>query len=271
MTINTHINPCFWMALWNEMYNKDIQKKGYSDLKARKQIVRYLEIRSNKGLQQKVEKVHFEKGLGIAKVTREGIINFCKKYHPEKYSDFVTEMESHPEDVFLDFENHFTEIENLPVYQVLLKIAHQQRMQEGEDYPWLTQFLLIHPLRSHVFINKASKIARKNGDEKFVLFYFLKWSLADPNFLFPQSLGILNSEWNFYVLKKNTFPLSDQPVLIRKNFILATLSPTMILFIKRNRNKIVIGKQQCTGFGKQECTTFGNKGAQKMATRMHNC
>lgn len=103
------------MALWNEMYYQDIQKKGYSDLKARKQIVRYLEIRSNKGLQQKVENVHFEKGLGIAKVTCEGIINFCQKYHPEKYNDFVTEMQSHPEDVFLDFENHFTEIENLPV------------------------------------------------------------------------------------------------------------------------------------------------------------
>jgi len=40
MAGKTHVNPCFWSALWNEEYHQGILEKGTSSLRASQQIVK---------------------------------------------------------------------------------------------------------------------------------------------------------------------------------------------------------------------------------------
>lgn len=236
ITKRNHINPCFWSALWNKEYYSKFQSNSHITDKARDQLLNFLETKSNKHLIDKAENIHYEKKLGIAEMKPDKVREFCKKYFPEHYDSFLKETESQQETLYLDFENHFTIMETLPTYQVMLKTIQAGKVQHFEDKVWLTTFLLNHKLRSHITLNSMTELYSKLGVEKFELLWLLKWSLANPNFHFEETAKISHSTWTIYVTKKPIFPLSDNPIVITKKNIVATLSPFMVLYVDRNFN-----------------------------------
>ncbi len=246
LTKKNHINPCFWTAIWNKDYYDKFKADNHINIPSRDQLLYFLESRSNKTLVDKAENIHYEKGLGLAEIKPEKAKEFCKRHFPEKYDSFIKEMQSHPETLWLDFENHFSIIETLPSYSVLLKTIQTHKVLTTEDKTWLTLFLLNHRLRSHVFINAMTEFYKKLGIEKFELFWLLKWSLADPRFLILETSKILQSHWTIYTTKNKIFPLSDNPINRNKQTIIATLAPDMVLFVNLKKdgepNKVIFKK-----------------------------
>ena len=237
VTKKNHINPCFWTAIWNNSYYEKFKKEKHSKEVAREQLLNFLEINSNKAIINKAGNIHYEKNLGIAEIKPDKAKEFCNRYFPEKYESFVKEMEEHPETLLIDFENHFTGLEGLPMYSVLMKTIQTRKVETLEEKTWLALFLLKHRLRSHIFINAMTEFYKKLGIEKFELFWLLKWTIADPNFQLKETLEIVNSKWTIYTTRNKIFPLSDNPIIITKDKIIATFSPDMVLFVDRRRTK----------------------------------
>jgi hypothetical protein len=237
ITKKNHINPCFWTAIWNRNYYEKFKVGNHINEPSREQLLYFLETVSNKTLINKADNIHCEKNLGLAEMQPEKVKEFCKRYFPDEYESFAKDMEDHPETLFMDFENHFTGMEGLPMYSVLLKTIQSRQVTTVEDKTWLTLFLLNHRLRSHVFINSMTEFYKKQGIEKFELFWLLKWSMADPKFQLNETVVILHSKWTIYTTERKVFPLSDNPIIVTRDRIVATLAPDMVLFVDRKRSK----------------------------------
>lgn len=237
VTKKNHINPCFWTAIWNNSYYEKFKTEKHSKEVVREQLLNFLEINSNKAIINKAGNIHYEKNLGIAEIKPDKAKEFCKRHFPEQFDSFVREMKDHPETLFIDFENHFTRMEGLPIYSVLMKTIQTRKVETLEEKTWLTLFLFTHRLRSHIFINAMTELYKKLGIEKFELFWLLKWSIADPNFQLKEKSEIINSNWTISTTKEKVFPLSDNPIIVTKKRIIATLSPDMVLFVDRQRTK----------------------------------
>ncbi len=102
-TARNHYNPCFWTALWNKDYY--VQYCAGKGLRARDQPIYALNLRADKILSTKCERVHFHRNLGVAEITPESAKRFCKRWFPDKYDAFCKDIALHPEPVYIDFED----------------------------------------------------------------------------------------------------------------------------------------------------------------------
>lgn len=69
LTKRNHFNPCFWTAFWNPDYYANVMAGSPCQLVARQQRVHVLNIKSGKIYEQTVDRVHYDKNLGIAEIT----------------------------------------------------------------------------------------------------------------------------------------------------------------------------------------------------------
>ena len=204
--------------------------------RARDQVLNFLEINSNKVLEGKAENLHYEKYLGVAEMTPQAMLDFCRRVHPDKYDTFAKEMEDHPETLYLDFENVFSKLEELPVYQELLQLIKTGVIKTLEQKSWIAMFLTHHVLRSHVYVNKLTDAYKNEGMDKFEALVKLKWSLEDPNFMAWESFQLVDRHWIVYNLDRPILPLSDCPIVGSPSGVLfATLAPHIILAVERKR------------------------------------
>jgi hypothetical protein len=228
-TKRNHYNPCFWTALWNPEYFRRAQR-GLPLPTPRKQIVCALSIKSGQCRDAPTERVHYDKGLGVAEITREHAHAFAKRYHPDRYAEFAQDDQG-PYPVYLDFEDILTGLEKLPPYQVALKIAASGEISTHEEKSFLAAFVMLQRLRSHAVMQSMIEMHAELDQPKFEHFVTLKWMLSDQGFLadmiFPLALG----KWFLYSADKMTFPLCDSSVLVLPDSIMVPLSPHFLLEI----------------------------------------
>ncbi|GAH09143.1 unnamed protein product, partial [marine sediment metagenome] len=112
ITKRNHYNPCFWTAYWNSEYLDAKRQASNQTLHPRETEIYSLNIKSNKILIQKTRNVFFKKGAGLAKITREDALSYCNRAFPDEFENIDKYYDRHPEDIYIDFENHFTEFES---------------------------------------------------------------------------------------------------------------------------------------------------------------
>lgn len=230
LTDKNHYNPCFWTAYWNSSYLQSLRNGEKVKSKAREQEIFSLNLRSDKIIKTKTKNVFFEKGAGFAAITKEDDLNYCKRAFPEKFNELQRYYEENSEDHFIDFENHFTGIENL--YRPFLEqVICKKNIETIEEKTFLSFFIYTQIARNHNHWSAAVSIFEKNEMAKFEMFLDFRYSIADHQRLQKLIYPFVFSCWKLYRTKEEIFPISDNPVLIRPLHIYIPLAPDLLLEI----------------------------------------
>lgn len=235
ITKRTHYNPCLWTAFWNPNYYKSVVQGIELDLRPRDQLVYSLNVKSNKIYKTKVNSVHYEKKLGIAEITYEEALEFCKRNNPKEYDNFLKISDKSQYPVFLDYENILTGIEGTPAYQVLKDVIKRQNILNKMEKGFLADFTFMQLLRSPAIMSSMLEINELNRISKFEYLVRLKWFLSSPEATYPIVARIALSKWILYVAKEDKFPLSDSAVLVKPENIMIALSPRLLLVVLLNQ------------------------------------
>jgi hypothetical protein len=234
LTTKNHYNPCFWTAHWNPNYLAQALRGQKNFLEVRTQRVFVLNVKSDRIYTQAVENVHFDKNIGLAKITPDDAKDYCKRHFPDEYGRFCKDMDEQGEGHYiLDFENILTCLENSPAYEVLLDVICKGRIDSVKEKGFLTSFILVQHLRSHAIMNSMIEIGEASGRPKFEELLMLKHLLSDTDGMFQSSLMLSSGHWKFFRLDKETFPLNDTPVLIQPHSVIVALSPRLLVEIDR--------------------------------------
>ena len=230
LTKRNHYNPCFWTALWNPSYYQAALEARTKPGSHRCQEIATLNLVANRILKTTVEHVHVEKALGIAEMTREAMLDFCKRRQPDLYDDFSRRMTDHPETLYLDFENILEGLESTLAYRTLRRVAIDQSLVSPLDKVHLACFVVIHALRSHEVMTSMISNFADLGMQKFEYFWVLKNALA-TNLLDRPVAMISFSHWTLYRADQHLLPLCDSPVMFGSRSLMVPLSPRLLLEI----------------------------------------
>jgi hypothetical protein len=229
-----HYNPCSWTALWNRGYFDALRGGTATSLRARNQTVFALNLRADSIYQTTVGNVHYDKGLGWAKITPEEMKEFCRRRFPDKYESMAAHVRENPETLFMDFEETLEAIEAKGGYDSLLEVARLGELSSIEHKGFVTCLLIIHALRSHEMMNSMIDFTGFAGIPKWEYFWMLKNALASPIVLARAVTPLALGQWTFYRTPEHRFPLCDSPVMIGSDILMAVLSPRLILEIDLN-------------------------------------
>lgn len=231
LTKRNHYNPCFWTALWNAAYYQGFTLGNTRGARARDQVVHVLNVKSQKIYPTTVDRVHYDKNLGIAEITRAAIEDFARRYHPDQYKSFVADNEAASYPVYLDFESILTGLETTPAYQIMMKVAQTQVVDTLVEKIFLASFVVLQHLRSHSIMNAMIDWNEEMGYQKFEHLVTLKWMLSDTELLFQMINPLVAFKWSLYSWKEPILPLCDSAVLVQSNSIMVALSPYLLLEI----------------------------------------
>ena len=187
---------------------------------AREQIVHVLSPKSGTSFRAKVKSVHYDKNLGIAEISREACEDFVQRYYPDRHGSFVHENGQVTYPVFINFEELLTAIEQLPPYQVLLKVALTGKIESAEEKANIRMLIVLQFLRSHALMSAMIDWHRELGRPKFEHFITLKWLLSDEKLIFELVNPIVCCEWALFSTDSEEFPLCDSPILMKPQSIL---------------------------------------------------
>ncbi len=187
-------------------------------------------------MNQKTEKVFVEKEAGIAILTKENVLNYCKRTYPDELEQMEEYFKNNPSDLILDFENHFTNFEQsyLPILE---KVITEGRIDNIAEKTVLSMFVYFQITVNYNYLNYIEKIFGENNWAKFEVFLSMKNAVSGPNSFIKLVLPILSSKWRLYKVSKYLFPLCDVPILQESGRILAPLCPDMLLDINL-KNKV---------------------------------
>ncbi|WP_026452142.1 DUF4238 domain-containing protein [Aequorivita capsosiphonis] len=227
-TIRTHYNPCFWTSYWNFDYLN--RKRLNPELKenVRKKEVFVLNLKSDKIFIDVTQNVFYKKKLGLATITKEGALDFTKRNFPNELENIQNRYKKDKSELTLDFENYFTLMEES--YRIHLEelILNDKAITINEK-AYLTFFVLFQALRNPNSLDDMTELYKANGLEKFELLVSIRHKISDYNGLAELSAPFSVPTWNIYKLKKNIFPLSDNPVLAKNGHIMVAISPNIML------------------------------------------
>lgn len=228
LTIRTHFNPCFWTSYWNFEYLK--RKRENPELKenARKKEIFVLNLKSDKIYTDITQNVFYKKKLGLAEITKEGALGFTKRNFPEELENIQNRYDEDDSEMTLDFENLFSLMEES--YKVYLEdlIIYNKPIKDNEK-AYLTFFILFQALRNPNSLDDMTEIYKANGMEKFELLVSIKHRISNFIGLAELTTPFSVPTWNIYKLKKNIFPLSDNPVLARNGHLMIAIAPNIML------------------------------------------
>jgi hypothetical protein len=237
-THRNHYNPCFWTALWNEGYFESWASGVKSKEKPRKQVVYALNLRADRIFPTSVERVHFDKQLGIAEITAESMRDFTRRRHPEQYAELDDYLKSNPESLFIDFEQVLEGMERTQAYDALMNAAKQSNFDSVEHKSFLTVMLVLHAMRSHEFMSAMIDTPDDIPNvDKWEYFWMLRNDWSDPLALSRATLPLSMGQWILYRTKKHHFPLCDSPVMVNRTSVMAILSPRLLLEISLDNTR----------------------------------
>lgn len=232
-TRRNHYNPCFWTALWNpDFYSAVIDGRGSAG-DPRKQPVYALNVKTGQIRKSAVNDVHYDKGMGVAEISRKAAEDFAKRYHPEEYEQFLVDNVDAPYPVYIDFEEFFTGTERMRPYEMLMQVAQSATVNTLWNKTELAVFVLLQQLRSHSILNATIEWGEELGRHKFEAFITLKWLLQDPEELARLTLPLIKGRWTLFSTARDTFPLCDSPVLAQPRGVMVALSPRLLLEIQK--------------------------------------
>ena len=252
LTKKNHYNPCFWTAYWNFQYLLEKRKNKYFSQSVRDTVIYCLNLRSNKILHSKTEKVFYEKHAGLAKVSPEMARVFVKKNYPEDYENFHA-LER--EEITIDFENIFTKMEE--GYKGILEkliIDNKKFIFNDESKTLFSMFILCQILRNPKSLNPMQNYLKKFGMEKFEVLLQIRNNLVEKNTLRTLLNPFLYSKWTTYILNKNIFPLSDTPILIKNHNIMIAVAPNIMIEMTINLRSNKVGN--CITKNKISCLQY---------------
>lgn len=149
-TSRNHYNPCFWVALWNDAYLREWQSTSSPPGRhARDQTVWVLNLRSDRIYQSKVEGVHFQKGLGVAEISAESMLDWCKHWYPGEVAGLAEYLRNHPDPLYLDFEPTLHGLEQLEGYRAIMEAVRSERILSAAHKGFLACGLMMHAMRSY--------------------------------------------------------------------------------------------------------------------------
>jgi hypothetical protein len=230
-----HYNPCFWTALWNVEYFEAFRNGTECPGPARKQIVSAANLKSGSVFPTSVERVHYDKGIGEAEMTREAVEDFCRRNQPDYYDEFCRRNETAKYPVWINLEDLLTAAEKMLPYEVLMAVAARGSIESAEEKVALAMFVYFHLLRSHAILNAVLESHAERGVSKFETFITLKSALSDEEFLMRAAESHTFAYWRLYRTKEHTFPLGDAAVLVGSESTMVALSPRLLLEISMNR------------------------------------
>lgn len=228
ITIRTHYNPCFWTALWNQHYYEAVENEKHDSLRVREQKVYSLNIYNNEVHHKTTDQVFFEKHLGLVSFNEKDIEQFIKRNYPEDAEE--RKMSFKKQDLIIDFENHFTALEESPAYLSLISLVKDKTLQSLEEKGNIATFILVHNLRNHVMINSFQEFGKQIGSSKLEEFIHMKWILQDSKFMKNIISKFLMGHWVIFTLKE-PIPLIDSPICNNNGEILCVLNPYQVLSI----------------------------------------
>jgi hypothetical protein len=229
-----HYNPCFWTAFWNPSYYEHILANRPNPPAARKQEIYTLNIRADKILHTIFEKVHYQKDLGVAKISPESMITYCSKNRPEELDSCRKYFDGHPETVFIDFEEILTGLEKVGGYESLREAVINEGLTSVGHKGYISILLIYHAMRSYEMMTFMVENAAKKGIDKWEYFVNLKKAWGDPQLLARAVTPMAQGRWTFYKTTQHRFPICDSPVLVNENSVMAILSPRLLLEIDLN-------------------------------------
>jgi hypothetical protein len=226
LTIKNHYNPCFWTAYWNFDYSQSKKEKLSIKIAPRKQKVYCLNLKSNKILHLKTEDVFFVKRAGIATITPEVVKGYLSYNDGEEYEEEI--LENYKTDVILDFENHFTFMEEA-YRKHLEKLIVTNDEIDTEYKVYLTTFIVHQVLRNPIMLNQMEKTFSLLGMEKFEVLFSLKEKLSNSDQMMGLYAPIVIPQWKIYKTAKNLFPLSNSPMLGKNQNIMIPVAPNIMI------------------------------------------
>jgi hypothetical protein len=163
LTKNSHYNPCFWTAHWNTDFLEATLKGNGNHRVAREQMVYALNVKSNTIRKTSVVDVHYDKGVGIAEISPEAALDFCKRTQPDKYDEYREYYKQHPETVVLDVEAILTGLEETEAYATLKRVLVKGRIDGQLEKALLAGFIAVHRARSHAVLNSMMQLHKEAG------------------------------------------------------------------------------------------------------------
>ncbi len=233
-TKRNHYNPCFWTALWNKSFFEAFIRGEQDRLVARDQVVWALNVRSKRIYEVTVDRIHYDKDLGVAEITPESAKDFCKRRFPSEYERLERYVNENPETVYLDFEDVLRGMEAVGTYECVLEAARSGGLSSTEHKGFVTCVLIIHAMRSHEMMASMIEHLNSVGIKKWEYFWLLKNAWGNPLVLARATTPLAFSSWTFYRTKEHGFPLCDSPMMIERDGLLAVLSPRLLLRIDLN-------------------------------------
>ncbi len=235
LTQKTHFNPCFWTALWNKNYYQNFIANRENELKCRNQKILTLNLKANKIIDSKTENVFFEKHTGLTDVTQKEIVDYCKKYFPEKTDYFENEEKYKDIHLVIDFENHFSILEDS--FSNVFKLIRDKKIYDIAEKTELSHFVFTHLYRSPLHINKLIKDFTENDGSKLETFLHIKHNVLGnfenlKNYIIP----IFSKEWTV-LESKRYIPIGDNPIIHHKDNLFVTISPYLIIKIGKKTVK----------------------------------
>jgi hypothetical protein len=227
LTKRNHYNPCFWTALWNEAYYAAVVSGASDRPSPRSQRVHALNVRSGKVYLTAVENLHFDKNLGLAGMSPDGMKRFCRRWYPGEYDRVAAEIDRNPNPLVMDFENILTGTEKHG-YEHFVRAAKCGGFASTEHKTFVACSAIIHAMRSHEFMATMVAQTEANGSEKWEFFWSLKNLWADRLALTRASLPLACARWTLYRTDHHSFPLCDSPVLINPNSVMMVLTPRLL-------------------------------------------
>ena len=234
LTNNNHYNPCFWTAYWNELYYETALKEENTLLKPRDQKIFSLNFYADKIFPSKMEKVHFDKNIGVAEITPESMKRFCARWAPLELEKFSDDLKNHPENLIIDFEDILTGIEQKCGYDSLIQFVKTEKIESVQHKGFLSCLFVYHALRSYEMMNAMINNFQNIGVDKWEYFWLLKNAWGNSLILARAVTPIAFSQWIIYRTDKHKFPLCDSPVMVNQASVMVVLSPRLLLEITLN-------------------------------------
>jgi hypothetical protein len=176
-----------------------------------------------------VERVHFAKGLGVAEITPDSLRRSCKRRVPENYAKVEEYLETHPESVFLDFEEILFAVERIARYDLLIETAKQGRFSSDEQKGFVTCILVIHAMRSYEMMTSMIDHVEEAGMQKWEYLLMLRRAWATSEILARPAVVLAAAQWTLHRSNQHCLPLCDSPIMIKRDSIMAAISPRLLL------------------------------------------
>lgn len=195
-------------------------------------MVQVLFLRTGQIHPAKLEHVHFENGLGLARIGEDSV----RAQGPELFDDevvlgrVIAELRQDGP-LTLDVENIFTAVENSATYQESIRAIRSGEIRRRIEKIHLACFV------EHLYFRRPKTLAKwaENvaGDQRWVVLAALRQLQSDRYWLYARVRPLMFARWILHVAQRHLFPLGDFAVLRNPSGsrIWCALSPRMLLEI----------------------------------------